>query len=413
LLRLVAFLILISSFSLAAPGKPPIAANKPAKQNPLSARKKFALEVVQMATALPQPDPQDRLRVLSSAASVARPLAQKTAQQFASEAARIESELVASGQQPAVSIFSTGMVDCATAANFVDSLPPASVERAESSLLGAISSCPAQVGDSARRKLEVALQVGVLAPRALLAMMERSGATSAWTQREFAAMFSSLPSDTGKANSEAPNFAAMFNSMAPQIDKDTARDAGLHLLAWLGKVSASPERNLAVNITTDTLKQILGDQAYQEALRSDVEAQSAAATAGQPADITPPAEESVSVLKAMNHVNTLPGTGPAEEMKDLPASQRARQAAADGFAAGTSGKPALASRYFDVAFAAADDVWSNRSPNNDAPAVLEEVAEAAANVNPVNALQRAQHLQDSTAQAIAMLAIARVVVDQQ
>jgi hypothetical protein len=413
LLRLFAFLFLMSSFSLAAPGKPQSAGNKQAKQDPQAARKKFALEVVQMATALPQPDPQDRLRVLSSAASVARPLAQKTAQQFASEAARIESELVASGQQPAVSIFSTGMVDCATAANFVDSLPPASVERAESSLLGAISSCPAQVGDSARRKLETALQAGVLAPRAMLAMMDRSGATSAWTQREFSAMFSSLPSDADRAKSEAPNFAAMFNSMAPQIDKDTARDAGLHLLAWLGKVNASPERNLAVNITTDTLKQILGDQAYQEALRADVDAQSAAATAGQPADITPPEEESVSVLKAMNHVKALPGTGPAEEMKDVPASQRARQAAADGFAAGTSGKPALASRYFDVAFAAVDDVWSNRTPKNDAPAVLEEVAEAAANVNAVNALQRAQHLQDSTAQAIAMLAVARVVVDQQ
>lgn len=366
-----------------------------------------------MAAALPQPDPQDRLRVLSSAASVARPLAQETAQQFASEAARIESELIASGQQPAVSIFSTGLVDCATAANFVDSLPPASIQRAESSLLGAISACPEQVGDSARRKLETALQAGVLAPRALLAMMDRTGAKSAWTQREFSAMFSSLPSDADRSRSDAPNFAAMFNSMAPQVDKDTARDAGLHLLAWLGKVNSSPERNLAVNITTDTLKQILGDQAYQEALRSDIEAQSAAATAGQPADITPPTEESVSVLKAMNHVSTMPGTGPAEEMKDLPASQRARQAAADGFAAGTSGKQGLASRYFDVAFAAANDVWSNRTPKNDAPAVLEEVAEAAANVNAVNALQRAQHLQDSTAQAIAMLAVARVVVDQQ
>jgi hypothetical protein len=226
-------------------------------------------------------------------------------------------------------------------------------------------------------------------------------------------MFSGLPSDADQSRSDAPNFAAMFNSMAPQVDKDTARDAGLHLLAWLGKLSSSSERNLAVNITTDTLKQILGEEGYQEALRSDVAAQSTAATAGQPADVTPPAEESVSVLQAMNHVNSLPATGPAEEMKNLPASERARQAAADGFAAGTSGKRALASRYFDVAFLAADDVWSNRTAKNDAPAVLEEVAEAAANVDAVNALQRAQHLQDPTAQAIAMLAVARVVVDQQ
>ena len=34
--------------------------------------KKFALDVVNMAVALPQPDPQDRLRVLTSAVSVAQ-----------------------------------------------------------------------------------------------------------------------------------------------------------------------------------------------------------------------------------------------------------------------------------------------------------------------------------------------------
>jgi len=41
--------------------------------------------------------------------------------------------------------------------------------------------------------------------------------------------------------------------------------------------------------------------------------------------------------------------------------------------------------------------------------VVEEVGEAAANVDAVNALQRAQRLQDPAAQAIAMLAVARVV----
>lgn len=417
------FIAIISSFLLVASGfaatppsakkAAPSAQQQPQKLDKIAVRKKFALDVVQMAVALPQPDPQDRLRVLFSATNVAQPLSRPAAKRFATEAVRIESELIGSGQQPAVSIFGTGMVDCSSAANFIDMLPAASVARAEDSILGAFSSCPQQISDSVRRKLDAALQNGILAPRALLAMMEQAGAKSAWTQREFPLLFSSLPSDADKFRSEAPNYAAMFSSMAPQLDPDTAKSAGLHLLAWLGKLNASAERNLAVNITTDTLKKILGDQAYNEALQSDVEAQSVARTAGQQADITHPQEENVSVLKAMDQVGAQPATGQPSEMKDMPASLRARQAAADGFAAGTSGKRALASRYFDVAFAAADDVWSTRTPKNDAPAVLEEVAEAAANVDAVNALQRAQHLQDPTAQAISMLAVARVVIDQQ
>jgi len=39
-----------------------------------AARKEFVLNVVKSAVALPQPDPQDRLRVLSSAASVVAPV---------------------------------------------------------------------------------------------------------------------------------------------------------------------------------------------------------------------------------------------------------------------------------------------------------------------------------------------------
>jgi hypothetical protein len=90
-------------------------------------------------------------------------------------------------------------------------------------------------------------------------------------------------------------------------------------------------------------------------------------------------------------------------------SLRAREAAASGFADGTSGKRKLADRYFDIAFSAADEVWANRAKNANAPAVIEEISEAAAHVNAVDALQRAQKLQDPTAQAIGMLAVARVV----
>jgi len=41
--------------------------------------------------------------------------------------------------------------------------------------------------------------------------------------------------------------------------------------------------------------------------------------------------------------------------------------------------------------------------------VVQEVSEAAAQIDSVNALTRAQKLRDSSAQAIAMLAVARVV----
>jgi len=96
----------------------------------------------------------------------------------------------------------------------------------------------------------------------------------------------------------------------------------------------------------------------------------------------------------------------------LPESLKARQAAADGFAAGNAGDRALSQRYFDTAFAALNEVWAHRTPEKNVAAVVEEVSEAAANLNPVEALQRAQRLQDPTAQAIGMLAVARVVVGQ-
>ncbi len=46
------------------------------------ARKRFVLDVVHTAVALPQGDPQDRLRVLGSAASVVGPLDRRMARQL-------------------------------------------------------------------------------------------------------------------------------------------------------------------------------------------------------------------------------------------------------------------------------------------------------------------------------------------
>jgi hypothetical protein len=160
-----------------------------------------------------------------------------------------------------------------------------------------------------------------------------------------------------------------------------------------------------VNIATDAMKQVLGQKAYDEALATDVMARQVAQNAGQPGEIEHPEEESVSVLSAMGSK----GKDRTDELNNMPSSLRAREAAASGFATGTDGNKTMAGRYFDIAFSALNDVWDNRSAKTDAPAVVEEVSEAAAHVDAVDALQRAQRLQDPSARAIGMIAVARVV----
>src|SRR5881398_1863662 len=113
--------------------KKPAAARATTATQKQQARKAFVLNVVKTAVALPQPDPQDRLRVLNSAASVVAPVQPATARSLAKEGARLESDIIASGNQPAVSILSSGQVDCATMADFVERLAPASIPMAEDS----------------------------------------------------------------------------------------------------------------------------------------------------------------------------------------------------------------------------------------------------------------------------------------
>ena len=267
-------------------------------------RKKFVLDVVETAVALPQPDPQDRLRVLNSAANVIGPIDRKLAQQFAKEGTHIEAELITSGQTPAVSMLAVGNVDCASAAQFAESIPPTAVVQAEQSLIGAITTCPKEALVPAQRKLETALNQGVVAPRGLLAVMERVGVKSAWSQTTFEKMFSSLPADAAANKAEAPNYSAMYVRMAPELDKDIAKSTGLKLLVWLGKLPDSGERTVSVNMTTDAMKQALGPKPYEEALSSDVMARQAAALAGGQGEIEHPVEESVSVLDAMGNAKT-------------------------------------------------------------------------------------------------------------
>jgi hypothetical protein len=193
--------------------------------------------------------------------------------------------------------------------------------------------------------------------------------------------------------------------MAPEVSKDIASKTGLQMLAWLGKLKDSPVRTLSIRITTGSMQEALGQQGFEEALQKDVVASSTVQHAGEDREIERPPEETVSVLEAMGNN----GADQTENLSKLPATQRARQAAANGFAAGTSGKKEQAAKYFDMAFAAADEAWDARTPQVDAAALVQEVGEAAAQVNSINALVKAQHMRDTSAQAIAMLAVARVV----
>jgi hypothetical protein len=377
---------------------------KPAKK--LTPQQQFVLDVVQWAVALPAGDQQDRLRILTAATEVIGPVNSGLARQYAREGAKVEAGIIASGEKPDVSILSAGHFDCAGAAEFVAQVPITDVVEAEQSLINVLSACPKEGTDPVRQKLDLGMSEGELAPRGLMAVMERAGATSPWSRDAFSKMFKALPADAKNQAQEAPNYAAMYSAMAPQMDKEAAKSAGLSLLDWLGKLDEGGDRNLAVNITTDTLKKCLGDEAYSRALESDVIARGVANTAGKPGEVSHPEEENVSVLAAMANN----GTDQSSELEKMPSSLRAREAAAHGFATGTAGDKSTASRYFDIAFSAADEVWNDRESNKNAPAVIQEVSEAAAHVDSVDALKRAQHLSDPAAQAIGMLSVARVVL---
>jgi hypothetical protein len=385
--------------------------SKSSNAKPLSkeqARQKFVRDVVHSAVALPQPDPQDRLRVLSAAVGVIAPIDQKLARQYAKEGTAIEARLVTEGQQPAVSMMSSGYVDCASAVIFVESIPPNAVADADQALVGAISACPKQVNEAAKHTLEAGMEQGVVAGRPILALMNSEGMDSPWSRTMFVEMFSSLPTDAASFAHEAPNYAAMYSQLAHQIDKEVVKTAGTKFLLWLATLTDSPQRNVAVNLTTSALSSVLGAPA-QDMLRSDVTLQQLINTAvGKDTVLPPPDESSQSVNVSGATGNTSDRTG-----QSMSASQRAKEAAASGLASGTSGDLKSAEHYFDVAFASIDEVWLERANSAvNAPVVVQEVSEAAAKVDPVMALERSQRLQEPSAEAISMLAVARVVANE-
>jgi hypothetical protein len=370
----------------------------------LNPHQRFAYDVVLAAVALPQSNPQDRLRVLASAASVIAPLRPALARVYSREGLRLEQELIQRGEQPTTTMLSAGPVDCKAVQTMVESIPAARVDAAEVSLVAAVGSC-GSVRLSAQRVIAAGLEEKKLAPRATLALMERSGLSSTWSREKFDKVFDSLPTDAGSMAREAPNLAVMYSAAAGAVGAGAAKSAGIRFLLWLGKLPDSGDRSMAVNVATAAMKQALGDKGYEEALASDIGVRQVAQSAGGNAEISQPVEESASVLKAMQSAKE----DRVQELEALPSSQRAREAAASGFASGTGGDQKLASRYFDLAFNSLNSVWSERETQKDAAGIVQEVSEAAAQVNSEDALRRTRGLDDPAAQAIGMISVARVV----
>src|SRR5262252_7579088 len=161
---LVVCAVLAASLSCAAQNEPsrttgaahpnPPSASSPSHNTNLGPEEKFVVDTVNMAVALPQPDPQDRLRVLASAAEVVSTVDRTLAKTLWKQGVQVESELVRTGKTPAVSMMAGGHSDCAAAQNFIENLPQDSVVKGEQALIGAVSSCPKETVDPVSRKLD-------------------------------------------------------------------------------------------------------------------------------------------------------------------------------------------------------------------------------------------------------------------
>ncbi len=380
-----------------------VTAPDPANRN-LDEHSRFAYDVVRSAVALPQGEAQDRLRVLAAAAKVIAPIRPALAKTYSREGLRVEQELIERGEEPVTSMLSAGPVDCSAVQRMLERVPPPRVSAAEPTLVAAVGACEG-VTLTVQRLIEAGLEQRSFAPRATLAVMEKVGVSSAWSREKFAKVFAELPKDAEKSKAEAPALATLYAQAASGVEHDAAKASGVELLLWLGKLEDGGDRRVAVNVLTEAMKMALGEKDYEEALASDVAARQVAESAGAEGEITRPVEESASVLLAMQSATE----DRAQELERLPNSQRAREAAASGFASGSGGDKKLAARYFDLAFQAVNAVWSERATRQDAAEVVSEVCEAAAQVDAVDALRRARGLEDSAAQAIGMIAVARVV----
>src|SRR5207245_7815826 len=139
------------------------------------------LDVVHSAVAIPQPNSQDRLRVLVTASNVALPLEPKFAKQLSTEGLRLEQELIQQGETPSASMLDTGAIDCRAVQSLVENIPPARVVPAEQTLIAATSHCSSVV-PTVQRLESAAMDNNQVAPRLVLSLLEAIGPKSPWSQ---------------------------------------------------------------------------------------------------------------------------------------------------------------------------------------------------------------------------------------
>ncbi len=318
-----------------------------------------------------------------TAISVVSPVDPAYAKRLATEGVQVEAQLIGAGEKPAASIMETGQVSCATATQFVDGLPAARVADAEQSIIGAVGVCT-QAAQAARGETRFGTAQGQFAPRAFMATAERTGVKTPWSQSRFEKMMGELP-DAKAGKKEAPNFAAMYARMAPEVDKSVASKAGLDLLLWLSKVEDSPERNLAVTIMTRCHEAGAGQRGVRggAALGRD----RAANSGHHRADGRDACGRGRKCLRARRRCSNA-NEDQTDSLSGLPPGLRARQAAAAGFANGTAGEPGEGAEVFRYRVSGVDEAWQQRQPGKNSPQRVEEVCEAAAQVNTVDALKR-------------------------
>src|SRR5438045_653181 len=84
----------------------------------------FVHEIVASAVAIPQADPQGRLRVRNAAVVLTSRTEPKAAAKLAEEAVQIESRLIAAGETPAASVVARGYASCPSVVEFVQGIYP-------------------------------------------------------------------------------------------------------------------------------------------------------------------------------------------------------------------------------------------------------------------------------------------------
>lgn len=369
-------------------------------------QKKLVLDLVNSAVAVRPSDPQDRLRILISAATTVRSVSPELASKLADEGVQLEGQMIRTGVKPEQSMFDTGLATCKFSAELLQSVPPQLVFSAEQQIIGLITTCrDSRTLSAAQQKLQAAGEDNVIAPRAVMSAIDATGPASDWSKRIFAQTFSNLRAASG-LETEADAVGEIYSQFAPSMPRELVVSSGLQALEWLANIKEGAKRTVAINMITDAMHQALGDEKYKAALASDGAASQAAQLSGQaiPDDNIEDGQQ-VSAMQIMS-TGAKPDTS---SLAKLPPARRAREFAAYGFAAASGGDASGASEDFDQAFDALQDLWNSDSSNSDAVPVLDEVVQAAAHINVVQTLSRAQALPDPTAQALAMLTVAQVV----